>query len=196
MTENTANKAPQQGRAVSGAMQVRESAPENAPLKDALGQEPQRVDPFLADKTVVKEFGKNEKTGEPITAAATPVGETGAYGMALPTAGEVAGGNLKAVLEPPPTTDLVNRPLTKEQAAMQTKVYQRIAGLVARPPSEWGLIGPGDTIRGHMLLLDLNTGEKVRGMDGHRVAEGGLYANLRNLPEALSTGDIIERILA
>jgi len=195
MEETTVEGAPQQGRAVSGAMQVRESAPENVALKDALGQEPQRVDPFLADKTVVKEFGKNER-GETITAAATPVGETGAYGMALPTAGEVAGGNLKAVLEPPPTTDLLQRPFTKEQAAMQTKVYQRIAGLVARPPSEWGLIGPGDTIRGHMLLLDLNTGEKVRGMDGHRVAEGGLYANLRNLPEALSTGDIIERILA
>src|SRR6266516_6207123 len=128
MTENTAEKAPQQGRAVSGTMAIRESAPENAPLKDALGQELQRVDPFLADKTVVKEFGKNEKTGEAITAAATLVGETGAYGMVLPTAGEVAGGNLKEVLEPPPTTDLVKRPLTKEKAAMQTKVYQRIAG--------------------------------------------------------------------
>ena len=68
MEETTVEGAPQQGRAVSGAMQVRESAPENVALKDALGQEPQRVDPFLADKTVVKEFGKNER-GETITAA-------------------------------------------------------------------------------------------------------------------------------
>ena len=43
MTENIADEAPQQGRASTGAMQVRESAPENVPLKDALGQEPQRL---------------------------------------------------------------------------------------------------------------------------------------------------------
>ena len=46
-----------------------------------------------------------------------------------------------------------------------------------------------------MLLLDLNTGEKVRAMDGHRVNAGELYINLRNVPEALSQGDTVARVL-
>src|SRR5678816_1988278 len=137
------------------------SADPNEVIPDALGNEPERV----AD-------------------ADEQPAETGAGGLALPATGEVAGGNIKKVLEPPPSADLVQRPLVKEQAAMVTKVGQQIAGLIARPVTEWGVIGPGETIRGHMLLLDLNSGEKVRAMDGHRVNAGELYMNLRNVPEA------------
>jgi hypothetical protein len=186
---------PQQGQAAPSGMESRESAPENVPIKDALGQEPQRVNPMLADKTQVKEFGTDERTGLAITAAATPDAETGAHGMALPAQGEFMGGNIQVTLEPPPAGTLAQHPLTKEQAAMRSPVYQKLAGFVARPLIDWGLIGPGETIRGHMLLLDLNTGQKVRAMDGHRVKEGELYANCRQLPESLVVGDTIERVL-
>jgi hypothetical protein len=189
--------APQQGQAASGGVESRESAPENVPIKDALGNEPQRAAPesMLADKTPVREFGTDERTGLAITAAASEGAEAGAYGMALPAQGEFMGGNIKVTLEPPPTNTLAQHPLTKEQAAMRSPVYQKLAGFVARPLIDWGLIGPGETIRGHMLLLDLNTGQKVRAMDGHRVQEGQLYANCRQLPESLVVGDTIERVL-
>lgn len=142
-----------------------------------------------ADSTQIKEFGDG------VTAAATPPTATGAFGMQLPAGGEVAGGNIAKVLDPPIDPNRVNNPLTKERAALLSPIGQKLAGFIGRPPAEWGLLGPGDELRGHMLLLDLNTGEKVRGNDGHRVNPGQLYANLRNLPESLSTGDTIEQIL-
>ena len=129
------------------------------------------------------------------TATTAETEETGAGGLALPPTGEVGGGNIKAVLAPPPSTTTVQRPMVKEQAALLTSTGQKIAGMIGRPVTEWGVLGPGDTVKGHMLLLDLNSGEKVRGMDGHRIKDGELYMNLRNVPEALATGDTIERVL-
>lgn len=183
-------------RTATGGQESINSASEEERIPDALGNMPERASANrLADKTQVIEFGENRRTGETITAAASEPGETGPFGMALPQAGELHGGNIKAVLEPPPTDETAARPLTKERAAMLTPIYQKLAPFVNRPPSEWGIIGPGERIRGHMLLLNLHTGEKTRAMDGHRVNEGELYANLRQLPESLATGDTIEQIL-
>lgn len=141
-----------------------------------------------ADPTTVEVIDGHE-------AAKTSGNEVGPYGAALPGVGEVAGGNIKKVLDPPPDLSKRNVPLVKERAAMLSPVGQKLSGFVNRPPNEWGLMGPGDTVRGHMFLLDLNTGEKIRAMDGHKINEGQLFANLRNFPEALSTGDTIEQLL-
>jgi hypothetical protein len=148
-----------------------------------------RVTRRPADRTIVEVIDD-----EPAAKSPDDV-DVGPNGIALPAGGEIAGGNIAKVLDAPPGASRLSGPLTKEQAALQTPIFQKLAGIVARPPEMWGLIGPGETIRGHMMLLDLNTGEKVRGMDGHRVNEGELYANLRNLPEALSAGDTIDRVL-
>jgi hypothetical protein len=167
-----------------------ESAAEGSVKRDALGNELQTgPNQPPADRTIVQVID-----GEPAATLPDDV-DVGPHGIALPAAGEVAGGNIAKVLDPPPDTTSAVAPLTREQAAMQTKVYQQIAGVVARPPEMWGILGPGDRVRGHMLLIDLNSGEKVRAMDGHQVGEGQLYANLRNLPESLSSGDTIERVL-
>lgn len=157
----------------------------------AIPQDQRNINPTVApaDQTEVKVINGHE-------AAATPSAATGAFGQALPPGGEVAGGNIKKTLDPPADTTALNLPLTKERAALLSPIGRAIAPFVQRPVTEWGLIGPGETIRGHMLLLDLNTGEKVRGMDGHRVNEGQIYANLRNMPESLSTGDTIDQLLA
>jgi hypothetical protein len=181
-------------RAAARGQESRASADAHELIPDALGNEPQRQT-APADKTQLKRFPAPRPEDAEITAAATPDAESGAFGVSLPATGEVAGGNIRAVLEAPPDAAMVNRPMVKEQAAMASRVGRQIAGLVARPVTEWGVIGPGDTIRGHMLLLDMNTGEKVRAMDGHRVNKGELYMNLRNVPEALSTGDTIARVL-
>jgi len=129
-------------------------------------------------------------------AATAPGGDAGAHGMSHATPeGEVAGGNIKSVLEPPSIAESVRAPLSKDRAALLSPIGRKIAGMVGRPVSEWGLLGEGDVVHGHMLLLDLQSGEKVRGLDGHKIGEGRLYANLRNLPEGLTTGDTIEQVL-
>ena len=59
--------------------------------------------------------------------------EAGAYGIALPAQGEIAGGNIEKVLEAPPALESVQKPLANAQAAMKSKIGQQIAGLIARP---------------------------------------------------------------
>lgn len=167
---------------------VVESAPLNTVVPDAMGNDPTQPAPPSDSGATVKVIDGQE-------ALSTTSTDVGPHGTALPAVGEVAGGNIVKTLAPPPPADSITRPMVKEQAAMRTKIGQQIAGLIARPITEWGVIGPGDTVRGHMLLLDLNTGEKVRAMDGHRVNAGELYMNLRNVPEALATGDTIARVL-
>jgi hypothetical protein len=193
MAEKQADQAdkPAEAPAPAGhAMEIEESAPEHAPLKDALGNDPVRaVDNGPAAPTIVVHNDAEALATKP------DADLMGAGGVALPGVGEVAGGNITKLLAPPPSTETISRPMAKEQAAMKTKVGQQIAGLIARPVTDWGIIGPGDVVRGHMLLLDLNTGQKVRAMDGHRVNEGELYMNLRNVPEALATGDTIDQVL-
>jgi hypothetical protein len=168
-----ASRAPARGKATELA--TRPSTPEHEDVPDALGEEIEKR-PATLDPPVPEDQ------------------QIGAGGMAL-SRGEVGGGNIKAVLEAPEALDAVPRAMAKEQAAMISKIGQKIGGLIGRPVTEWGVIGPGEIVRGHMLLLDLNSGEKVRAMDGHRVGKGELYMNLRNVPEALATGDTIDKVL-
>ena len=142
------------------------------------------------------EIVEGEYLGQKVTAAKTTGAELGAYGQQTPGVGEVAGGNMAKVLDPPPDLSKANVPLVKERAALLSPIGQKLSGFINRPPNEWGLLGSGDTVKGQMFLLDLNTGEKVRAMDGHKINEGQLFANLRNFPEALSTGDTIEQLLS
>jgi hypothetical protein len=175
---------------VQSASLPSDGTPNESLLKMAKVERP--VDPTTlpADQTqIVVHDGKE--------AAATPKGNEGAFGQALPPGGEVAGGNIAKVLDPPPGAGgSMNAALTRERAALLSPVGRKLAPYIQRPPAEWGIIGPGDQIRGHMLLLNLNSGEKHRAMDGHVVNDGELYLNLRNLPESLSTGNTIDQLLA
>ena len=153
-----------------------------------------QAEPAIADST---EVGIDLAAEHQASSGADPRVETGPGGMALPTTGELAGGNIKRTLDPPSlTNESTGASVALQQAAFRSRVAQRIAPYVGRPINEWGLIGEGETIKGHMILLDLNTGEKVRAMGGHKTAPGSLYANLRNFPVALAEGDTIEKILA
>lgn len=147
-----------------------------------------------ADPTVVKTFpGPN---GTEIEAASTPGIETGPFGMALPGPGVVAGGNVRQTLQAPaPDPAALNVAFTKERAALLSPIGQRLIGFIGRQPADWGVLGPGDVVRGYNMLLDLHSGQKVEAMDGHVIQPGKLYANIRNFPESLATGDAIEQIL-
>jgi hypothetical protein len=176
VSESTTKDAPASG---SAELETVESAPAHEVLPDALGNMPEeQPDPTTTD---AEELQADQ--------------EVGVGGLALPRSGEIGGGNIKKLLAAPPVTNPLATPLAKEQAALKSPIGQKIAGMLARPVTEWGVIGPGDIVKGQMLLLDLNSGEKVRGQDGHRVNAGELYMNLRNAPEALATGDTIERVL-
>jgi hypothetical protein len=133
--------------------------------------------------------------GEP-DAARSEVDERrqGMHGMTLEHE-EIAGGNVARELTAPQDDAASREPLTRERRALQSRVGQKLAGFIGRPVSEWGLIGEGDTIKGHMLLLDLDTGDKVRAYDSHIVGKGKLYLNLRNVPQALADGDTIDQVL-
>jgi hypothetical protein len=180
--------SPRRGRV--NQPEVVESAAEGVAIPNALGQDTQqRRQPGLLDRTAVAEIDGFE------AAVPSEDAEVGANGLALPAAGEVGGGNIAKLLDAPPTLDTLAQPYVREQAAMASNVGKQIAGLTGRPVTEWGVYGPGDTVRGHMLLLDLNTGQKVRAMDGHRINQGELYMNLRNVPESLAAGDTIDRVL-
>src|SRR4030095_4652806 len=167
-------------------VEIVDSAGANEVLPDALGNMPEE------QPTTNTLLSGEQKSIVEIQAEAQ---ETGIGGMALPSTGEIAGGNISKLLAPPPPAPTVSQKMANEQAAMKSDIGKQIAGLIARPVTEWGVLGPGDIVKGHMLLLDLNSGDKVRAMDGHRINAGELYMNLRNVPEALSAGDTIEKVL-
>ena len=59
-------------------------------------------------------------------------------------------------------------------------VYGFLGNDVQRNLLDWGLVGQGDVVVGHMILVDLDSGEKVRVMPGTRIEEDRLFANTRN----------------
>ena len=134
--------------------------------------------------------------------AIAPADASSATAAAAPATLEVRqsefSGNVKRVLEAPPaeTSRTYGTAHTVLVRAASTRVAQLLASLVQRPLTEWGLLVEGDEVKGHMDLLDLNTGEKVQALPGHRIGKDGLFANLKNFPQFLGEGDTIERILA
>ena len=172
------------GSATTTTPETVESAKPGETMPDALGNMPEETS-LSATQTDAEELQRVAAEGR-----GTSVG-----GLALPTTGEIAGGNIEKYLAPPPESLSSQRPMVKEQAALTSPIGKQIAGMIARPVTEWGVLGPGDRVKGSMILLDLNSGEKARAADGHIINKGELYMNLRNAPEALSTGDTIEKVL-
>lgn len=182
------------------------NAPSTQPARTSADRSPHSVEggsAFLPDGTPIDNVGivratvKHPQTGQDIevTAAATR-GDvaTGAAGQALTGAGEMGGGNIAQTLAPrPPANPAVQTQQRLERAA-SSQVVQRFGGLVNRPLLEWGLVGQNDVVPGHMILVDLDSGAKVRVMPGTRIEEDRLFANSRNLPEWLINGDALDRI--
>jgi hypothetical protein len=90
---------------------------------------------------------------------------------------------------PPVSTDLhplaetapARAPLGLEQRALRGQLMQHFP-LIERPVSEWGLVGQGDVVAGHMDLVDVETLERVRAFPGATILEDRVFANVRNLP--------------
>src|SRR5205807_5193174 len=123
---------------------------------------------YLPDGTPVDNVGivratvKHPQTGQDIevTAAATR-GDvaTGAAGQMLTGAGEMGGGNIAQTLAPRPATNTAILTQQRLERAATSQVVQRFGSLVNRPLLEWGLVGQGDVVAGHMILVDLDNGQ-------------------------------------
>jgi hypothetical protein len=149
--------------------------------------------------------------GEPANTAPPPEGaqaeatppdqqRQGALGMQLPQMGEIGGGAVTAEIPPEdtPGTD-PNHIFNLQRLAGGSQFAQQV-GLWGRPVDEWGLVGKcddpdckGDVWRGHGLLLDINSLEKVRAHDGARLDEG-VFVNVRNFAHGVMAGDVKDNL--
>jgi hypothetical protein len=131
-----------------------------------------------------------------VTAAATPPDQaTGAAGQSLGPTGEMGGGFIAETLAPRPAQSTQAQAQTRLERAAASQVVQKVGHLVQRPLLDWGLVGQGDVVAGHMILIDLESGEKVRVLPNTRIEDDRILANSRNLPEFLINGDGLQRIM-
>jgi hypothetical protein len=66
---------------------------------------------------------------------------------------------------------------------LDSKLYKRFGNAIGRGPTDLGLVGQGQVVTGHMILIDIDSGEFVRVMDGARLEDDKVYINSRNVPE-------------
>jgi hypothetical protein len=58
----------------------------------------------------------------------------------------------------------------------------------------WGLVGLGDEVVGHFVLIDLDTLEKVVVGDRWVIDEDKVFANAQQWPKALVQGDVLKQV--
>lgn len=108
---------------------------------------------------------------------------------------DVVGGNIAETLNQP----LDAAPRDRDRAsrillrAAGAKGYQKIASMV-RPLDELGLVGQGDTVIGHHVLIDLDTLAKVEVTDRWQIGEDRIFCNSQQIPKALAHGDTLESL--
>lgn len=109
---------------------------------------------------------------------------------------DVVGGNIAETVNQP--LDTLPRGPNRTQdlliRASQAKGTSRLLAAGARPVDTWGLVGKGDTVTGHFVLVDLETLEKVEVIDRWQIDQDRIFANSQNLPKALMHGDGLEKL--
>jgi hypothetical protein len=78
------------------------------------------------------------------------------------------------------------------RAAKAMAKHPGLGSLVGSADS-WGLVGLGDTIDGHFVLIDLDTLEKVVVVEHWVIDEDRVFANAQNWPKALVQGDTLQK---
>jgi hypothetical protein len=109
---------------------------------------------------------------------------------------DVVGGNIKEQVNQPSSgtkrdSTRAERLLVRAAKAAGT---QKVAALVGRPITEWGLVGLGDELNGHYVLIDLDSLEKVEVIDRWVINDDRIFANSQQWPKPLVHGDTLERI--
>ena len=78
------------------------------------------------------------------------------------------------------------------------KAMGKHAGLATLLPSAdtWGLVGQGDELNGHYVLIDLDSLEKVVVTERWVIDEDRVFANAQQWPKALVQGDTLQKAAA
>lgn len=138
--------------------------------------------------------GRRDAQGRLIGPDGQPITETGAHGMALPGAGEHAGGAIADELMPDPPADTATDALAKQRRYMASKLAQQAGMIIGRSPDNIGLWGKGDTYRGTGILVNVDTMEKVRVYADYKFEGDEVFANSRDLPPALVNGNVSKNL--
>lgn len=111
---------------------------------------------------------------------------------------DVVGGNISETVNQP--LDAAPRDRTRA-ARLMMRAAKAVDGwpaglsaMIGRPADEWGLVGQGDTVIGHYVLIDLDSLEKVEVTERWQIDEDRVFANSQQWPKALVWGETLAEI--
>jgi hypothetical protein len=109
---------------------------------------------------------------------------------------DILGGGIKETVNVPVTAAAKDK--TRQQKliirAAKAAGTKRLAGVVGRPLDEWGLVGEGDKVVGHFILVDLDTLDKIEIIDEYTIEGDHVYANAQQLPKLLVQGEGLKQL--
>lgn len=93
-----------------------------------------------------------------------------------------------------PTVETID-PLYFHRRYINSRLAKEAGNIIGRSPENIGFWGKGMTYRGNGgILVDVDTLEKHRFPDGFRFEGDEVYANSRDLPPSLVTGDVTKNL--
>jgi len=111
---------------------------------------------------------------------------------------DVVGGNIAETVNQP--LDAAQRDRTRA-ARLMMRAAKAVGGwpaglsaMIGRPADEWGLVGQGDTVTGHFVLIDLDSLEKVEVTERWQIDQDRVFANAQQWPKALVHGETLAEI--
>lgn len=110
---------------------------------------------------------------------------------------DILGGNIAETVNIPveaPARDRTRQMELMLRASRAAGTKKLRETLVSRPLEEWGLVGKGDELRGHYILVDLDSLEKVEVIDYWKIDEDRVFANAQQLPKLLMRDNALEQL--
>jgi hypothetical protein len=109
---------------------------------------------------------------------------------------DIVGGNIKETVNVPVTTAPKDRTRMQRLLIRASKAAgtAKLALVTGRPLDEWGLVGEGDRVVGHFVLVDLDTLEKIETIDEYTVEGDRVFANVQQIPKLIAFGDGLKQL--
>jgi hypothetical protein len=143
----------------------------------------------------IVDTGQRNALGQRIDSQGQVIPETGAGGISLGTAREIAGGGKITEHTPDPVIDPAVDALRHQRRYMSSRLAKEAGNIIGRSPADIGFFGKGDTMHGSGILIDVDTLEKHRFNDNWKFEGDELYANSRDLPHALvNDGELADNL--
>jgi hypothetical protein len=109
---------------------------------------------------------------------------------------DIVGGNIKETVNVPVTAAPKDRLRMQRLLIRASKAAgtQKLALVTGRPLDEWGLLGEGDRVVGHFVLIDLDTLEKIEVKEEYTVEGDRVLANSQQIPKLIAFGDGLKQL--